>query len=165
MAIKKVFKCRIPSSKYLFSNGKEANFIGGRYMTDVEAEIAALEGEIKLGHPHIYVDSAEKEVDTEQMDPIEQIKKKAIAEYIAAQTKAINTSNDMGNTEQGKLQGIGNSSSTAMLATGSDSSTAVNEGSQAPAATPTAAPASLADLAAKVQATATVKPASLPTTK
>lgn len=163
MAIKKVFKCRIPSSKYLFSNGKEANFIGGRYMTDVEAEISALEDEIKLGHPHIYVDSAEKEIDTEQMDPIEQIKKKAIAEYVAAQAKAIKTSNDMGNTEQGKLQGIGNSSSTSMLATGSDSSTAVNTSqSTAPA---TATPTALADLAAKVQATATVKPASLPTTK
>lgn len=162
MAIKKVFKCRIPSSKYLFSNGKEANFIGGKYMTDVEAEISALEGEIKIGHPHIYVDAAEKEIDTEQMDPIEQIKKKAIAEYLAAQAQAVKTTNNMGNTEQGKLQGIGNSSSTSMLATGSDSSTAVNESSQAPAAVSTTG---LAELASKVQATANVKPTVLPTTK
>lgn len=115
MAIKKVFKSRIDSCKYIFSNGKEANFIGGKYLTDLESEIAALEFEIKSGHPHIYIDTAEKEIDTEQMDPIEQIKKKAIAEYIAAQKAAVNPDNNMGSTEQGKLTGISNSRSIAAL--------------------------------------------------
>lgn len=158
MAIKRVFKCRIPSSKYIFSNGKEANFIGGKYATDVAAEIAALEEDIKLGHPHIYIDDSEKEIDTEQMDPIEQIKKKAIAEYLAAQSAALKPSNDRGTTEQGKLQGIGNSFSTAMLAVGSDSGTAVNDGSQAPVAAPVASPSALSALVSKSSAAAVSLP-------
>ena len=143
MSIKKVFKCRIPSCKYLFSNGKEANFIGGKYLTDLDIEISQLENEIKSGHPHIYVDAAEKEVDTEQMDPIEQIKKKAIAEYLAAQKAALDPNNDRGSTEAGKLQGIANSTTIAPLVDGSDKTEGLDPSTS-----------SLAHLTAKVKAAA-----------
>lgn len=121
MAIKKVFKSKIQSCNYVFKSGKQASFIAGKYLTDIDTEIEELEAEIKSGHPHIFIDANEKEVDTEKLDPLEEIKRKAIAEYLEAQKKAVDPSNDMGSTDQsGKLEGIANSSSGAQLATNSN---------------------------------------------
>ena len=122
MAILHVFKSRIPSCKFLFKNGKEANFIGGKFMTDNESEIAELQAEVDLRHPHIYVDPEEAKVDSERVDPLEQIRMKAVAEYLAKQAAAVATTNDRGNTAQGgKLEGIANSATVAAGAAGSSS--------------------------------------------
>ena len=111
MAIVNLFKSRIPSCRYIFKNGKEAHFINGEYMTDIEEEIEQMNYEIKLGHPHLFVDAEKVTVDTTKLDPLSEIKAKAIAEYIARQKEATDPSNDMGSTgvEPGKLKGIGNS--------------------------------------------------------
>ncbi len=103
MAIKKLYKSRLPSCKFLFKNGKEAIFINSEFATDVVSEIEELNVEIASGHPHIYIDDTRKEIDTNQMDPLEHIKAKAVADYIAARQKANDPSNQRGNTEQGKL--------------------------------------------------------------
>lgn len=128
MAILHVFKSRIPSCKFLFKNGKEANFIGGRFMTDVQSEIDELQAEVTLNHPHIYVDSAEAKVDSEKLDPLEEIRKKAVADYLAKQAAAVATSNDRGSTAQGgKLEGIANSATIASGAAGSSSGAAATK--------------------------------------
>jgi hypothetical protein len=84
MATLNVFKNRLGSCKYVFSNGKEANFINGTYATDIEDEIAQLNAEVKARHPHIYIDENEVTIDSELIDPIEQIRQKAIADYKAS---------------------------------------------------------------------------------
>lgn len=104
-----LYKSRIPSCFYVFKNGKQGFFVDGRYNTGLSKEIEELDEEILSGHPHIYVDKDEAQVDTDALDPMEVVRKKAVADYIAAQKKVTDPTNDMGSTEQsGKLQGIAN---------------------------------------------------------
>jgi hypothetical protein len=84
MTLLNVFYSRINSCRYVFEDGSEAAFIGGRYTTDDPVKIAHLENEIKLGHPHIFVDPSMRQMDSDDLDPMEVIKKKIIAEAIAA---------------------------------------------------------------------------------
>jgi len=109
MAIHRMFKSTLKSCQYITADGTICGFVAGRFHTGDEKVIKELEQQIAAGHPHLYVDSAEVEVDTEMLDPIEQIKRKAIADYIAAQNAANRPENDRGNTVQGKLEGIVNS--------------------------------------------------------
>lgn len=108
---------------YVFKKGEKANFIGGRYVTDIEAQIEELKEEIKSGNPTIYIDPNEMQVDSSELSPIETIKKKAIEEYLAQQAAATDKSNDMGNSEQStKLTGMVTSSNVAATSAGSSSS-------------------------------------------
>lgn len=125
MAIKKVFKSYIPSSKFVFASGKECNFVGGEYFTDDPKDIKELESEIKLGNPHIYIDPDKVEVDTDTLDPIEFIKRKAISDYIAAEAVATKATNDMGKTATQKLNPA-NSSTVKHGAAGSSAGVSVN---------------------------------------
>ena len=123
VVIKRVFKSRVPFCKYIFKNGKEAPFIAGRYLTDVKSEIEELDAEVESKHPSIYIDAAEKEVNTAKLDPIEEIKRKAIAEFVASQLAANSKTNDRGSYEPGKLN-VTTSATVAEAAAGSDSGTA-----------------------------------------
>lgn len=121
MAIKNIFKSRVASSKFVFKNGKEASFVLGKYFTDVPWEIKELESEIESGHPHLYVDKAEATIDSDLVDPLEDIRKKAVADYIARMSKATQQDNDMGETvNTGKLEGIANSDTISEGAASSD---------------------------------------------
>lgn len=102
MTIKHVFKSRVSSIKYIFKAGKEANFIAGLYYTSVDSEIAELNAEIEAGHPIFYKDEAELTVDTDNMNPLDIIKQKAVAEYIASQA-AQSKDSDKGSYEQGNV--------------------------------------------------------------
>jgi len=120
--VKHAFKCTNINSQYLFKNGKAAPFIGGWYYTDVQSEIDELSAEIASGHPFFSIDENRKTVTAEEMDPLDSIKKKAVAEYLAAQAAAINKSRNMGQTEGGSLKGIANSNTINEGMAGSDSS-------------------------------------------
>lgn len=98
MAMLKLYKSSILSCKIHTTSGKEINFCSGRYATDDDEEIEFLEAQVKAKHPHIYVDDGELEVDSVKVDPVEAIRKKAIADYIAAQESKVGT--DFGKTEQ-----------------------------------------------------------------
>ena len=98
MAMLKLYKCSILSCKMHTQSGKEISFIKGRYATGDKKEIEFLDAEVEAGHPHVYVDSKETEVDSVQVDPVTAIKAKAIAEYIAEQAAKVGV--DTGNTEQ-----------------------------------------------------------------
>lgn len=95
-----LFKSSLPSCRFIFSNGKVANFVRGQYTTTLENEIKELEAEVAEGNPHIYIDNSQKTISVEELDPLYAIKKKAIEEYLAQQQKAVNPNNDMGNTVQ-----------------------------------------------------------------
>ena len=70
MSTLQLFKCHLPSCQFIFPKGKAATFVNGRYATDIQEEIDCLKYEISLGHPHIYIDAAEAEVDSEKQDPM-----------------------------------------------------------------------------------------------
>lgn len=100
MAILQVFKIRLPNcvaGKYIFKSGKEANFVGGKYVTAVPEEIAELENEVVLNHPHIFRDAEEMVMDTEVKDPLAVLREKFFAEFQATATATANTV-DKGNT-------------------------------------------------------------------
>jgi hypothetical protein len=92
------FCSTLVSSKYAFRSGKVANFVDGKYLTAIKSEIEELTAEIESDNPYLYVDKNELTVSSDKADPLETYRKKVIEEYIAAQTKAINPANDMGNT-------------------------------------------------------------------
>ena len=119
MTTLRVFKSTIPSVNYIFSNGKPAIFQQGVYRTNVEWEIKELEKEISNGHPHLFIDEAEREIDSEMVDPMNALRAKIIAEYVEAQNKAVNPANDMGSTEQKPLKPA-NSRDVAEAALGGD---------------------------------------------
>lgn len=97
MAIQKLFKSRMPSCQYFFKDGSRADFVSGRFSTDDAEKISELELELTKNHPHIYIDDNEVEVDTAKQDPLEHLRTKFIAEYLAAQNAKEGT--DFGTTE------------------------------------------------------------------
>jgi hypothetical protein len=117
MTMLRVFKGTMPSFNYIFGNGKPAIFVQGVYRTNVDWEIASLENEIKNGHPHIYIDPNETEIDSEMVDPMNVLRAKIIAEYVAAQAKATDPSNDGGTYTPQALK-PGNSQDVADAAAG-----------------------------------------------
>jgi hypothetical protein len=104
MAILKLYKSTIPSINFILGNGKPCIFVNGRFATDIESEISALDYEIKLGHPHIRVDDAEPTIDSDMVDPMEVLRAKMRAEIIAEMAAATNPDNDMGTSTPGVLK-------------------------------------------------------------
>ena len=99
-----VFKSSLPSINYIFKNGKPAIFINGAFRTDVDWEIGELTNEVKLGHPHIYIDKNEVTVDSAMLDPMAQLRARIIAEEAEKiRAAAGNPDRDMGTSEQQKL--------------------------------------------------------------
>lgn len=113
-----VFRSVMPSCQYVFRSGKVAPFINHEYATSMPQEIAELNYEIEMGHPHIKVSPQGATKSTIKVDPLEEVRAKAIAEYIANQAKANDINNDRGTSEQGKLN-VSNSTSVAAGMAGS----------------------------------------------
>lgn len=112
-----VFKSTIPFMNFIFPNGKPAIFQNGVFRTSNENEAQHLDYEISQGHPHIYRDAQEKEVMSNEVDPISVLRKKIIDEYKAQLEAATNPANDMGNSQQGPVKPA-NSSDVAAAAAG-----------------------------------------------
>jgi hypothetical protein len=104
MTIAKIFKATLPSVNYIFKNGKPAIFVNGKFHTSIPAEIQELEAEIAAGHPILYIDSAEAEVDSTKVDPIAGLRESIIAEYKASMAAATNPDNNMGDSAQDPLK-------------------------------------------------------------
>ncbi len=101
---KRAFFSTIPSINYIFSNGKPAMFIKGRYLTDSEKEIKELEADIAAGHPHIHINPEEREVDTDKLDPISTLRASIEKEILARYKLAVNPDNDAGTYESEKIK-------------------------------------------------------------
>ena len=114
----KLFKMRLLDIGYVFRNGKRAPFLAGRYSTDIPSEIAELEEEIELGHPHLYI-SLEDPV-LPAVETLEALRKKHFAEFEIQMKRAMDKNNDSGNTEVQKLNVV-NSNTIANGAGSSDS--------------------------------------------
>lgn len=111
MAILQIFKSKVSSVSYFFKNGKQAAFINGKFITDIESEIEELMTEIgeigsdKSKHPHLYIDPNEKELDTEAPTYEETIRAqertKVLAEIAATKAAALVPSNNVSTSDSG----------------------------------------------------------------
>lgn len=88
MALKKVFKSSFSELSYITKAGKRIRFSQNRYLTDDEAEVKELEGEIKSGNPYLYIDPSEKEIDTTLQDKIREAQKAAALSVLAEHNSA-----------------------------------------------------------------------------
>lgn len=102
-----LFKSKSPIMGYVFRSGKTIHFVGGLYATAVKAEIDELT-ETCQDSPTFYIDSAQKEISEEEMNPISVLKARLRKEWEAEQRTAYaNPERDMGTTEDtGKLGNI-----------------------------------------------------------
>ena len=97
------------SVNFLFTNGKAAVFQFGKFMTDNPDEAAALDAEIKNGHPHIYrpANESERTVQSDALDPMSMLRAKLRAEIIAEErainAAAVNPANNMGTSAAGPV--------------------------------------------------------------
>ena len=57
----KVYSSRLGAMVFLLANGKPCNFVDGKYATVEQKEIDELDGEIKAGHPSLYLDGTIQE--------------------------------------------------------------------------------------------------------
>ena len=134
-----VYKSSIVNCNYVFRNGTFAHFLNGEYLTNDAVAIAELNDEIKVvgngfsAHPTFYVDAIEITRDLIRIDPLEEIRAKAIADYIAQQAAATDKSRDGGTTTfSGKLEGIANSTTVAQSTASSDSDGGAGLGTTTP---------------------------------
>lgn len=111
MPIAKLFKSRAPVMGHVFRNGKTIHFLDHTYTTNNQAEIDELTEEANSGHPNIFIDPDMTEIDTDMLSPMAVLTARIREEERAKILAAMNTQNDMGKTEQGKLEGISNSES------------------------------------------------------
>lgn len=95
--ILKKFKSHILSCAYFTAAGLQVAFINGEYVTGNETVIAELEAEVKNGHPHIYIDPKDSEVDTEALTPIEIIRQEAYEQAKRDLMAIMTTNKDFGN--------------------------------------------------------------------
>lgn len=100
-----VFWATLPSINYIFPNGRPAIFVNNRFVTNVPYEINQLKDEIVNGHPHIYQKKGEETMSAKNLDPMEAIREKIIAEAVASGLLVHgNPNRDMGESDPGKLK-------------------------------------------------------------
>jgi hypothetical protein len=113
MSTLRVYKSTMPSCNFIMPNGKPIIFQQGVYYTSNEQEIQTLDYEIKLGHPHLFIDAAQVEIESEDLDPLNALKKNVVGkmtreELIAAlqakELEAIDPNRDMGESAQDSVK-------------------------------------------------------------
>lgn len=101
-------------------NGKRINFVAGTFVTDSQDEITFLDEQIKLGMQVIYTKKGQETITSDALDPLAAIKKKAVDEYLATQSKQLDPQRDMGNTEsKGAGLDVATTKSIAAISVGS----------------------------------------------
>ena len=98
------FKSYQSSCNFVDSTGRIAHFVSGRFTTNDPLFIKELTEQVELGHPVFYIDENEKTIDSDLLDPLEYIRRKAVADYLAQQASRVGT--DFGTTENAPNAGI-----------------------------------------------------------
>lgn len=119
MSTLKIYKCHIQSVNVILPSGKICVFVNGVYRTKDEGEIGFFDREVASGHPHIYIDPNESEVDESLVDPMAALRHKIIEEYKAAVAAAAGDPNrPMGETDQNLKLNVGSTRDIAEAAAG-----------------------------------------------
>lgn len=116
-----VFRNTILNCRYTLKNGKDCIFYNGEFLTDNLGEIDELMEEIKSGHPFIFIDKNRLVVTKSDLDPLEQIKKKAIEEYKAQVAAAANAQTESTSDQKFNFASIATSANVGDAASGSTS--------------------------------------------
>lgn len=120
MATLTLFRSHAPTMGYVFRSGRSVHFTEGKFATSNQDEIDELTKECQAGHPNYYIDDGQKTIDSEALDPMAIIRARIREEERAKLLAATNPARDLGETEQGKLEGIANSASILGLQVQSD---------------------------------------------
>ena len=99
----KLFKSTMSAMNFICGDGDVITFQQGKFFTDNPKHINALEVEVKARNPHIFIDPNEQEVASNMVTPMQQMRAKIIAEYIAEQEELAKGTKNLGTSEQGKL--------------------------------------------------------------
>ena len=107
MATLTLFKSKAPVMGYAFRSGKVIHFVAGLYATSIPSEITELT-EVCQDSPTFYIDSDQKEIAEEAMNPVAVLKAQLRAEILAEQLAATGDVNrNLGTTDgSGKLGNI-----------------------------------------------------------
>jgi len=113
----RVFRSAMASVSYTFKNGKRANFVGGRYVTDIAHEIAELDAEIELHHPTF---SSKPEETVEVTEPLAALRERFFEEFKAQEAALAARDKNTGASTVGSLNVL-NSTHVADAMAGSNS--------------------------------------------
>lgn len=95
MAIVKLFKNKKQFINVVLPSGDVARFVHGKAFTENKKMAAELQTYADNNEAEIYVDPAEPTIDTECLNPLEQIRRQAVADYIARQAPKVNPGNSV----------------------------------------------------------------------
>ncbi len=105
VAEKRLYKSTIKFNNIIFPNGHVAHFKGGMFATDVPAQVEYLDAQIAQNGfgGVVYIDPDARTITAEQENPMLALRKKMFAEFEAERAAHLNPANDMGSSEQGRL--------------------------------------------------------------
>jgi hypothetical protein len=84
MAIKKLYKCYMPSMNYITAKGRTCTFVEGRFLSDHPDEVKEMDQMVAdKSNPHIFIDDNEKEVDTTLQERIKEAQKTVTLQILA----------------------------------------------------------------------------------
>ena len=116
--ILRLYKSSMSAVNFICGNGDVITFAQGRYYTDNPRHIAYLDAEIASKHPHIFIDPLEKEVASNLVTPMQQLREKIRQELLLE--LAVGTPlKDMGNTDPNAKLVPGNTRDIMQAAAGS----------------------------------------------
>lgn len=102
---KRLYKSTLKFNNVVFPNGHVAHFKGGMFVTDVPAHIEYLDDQIAQGGfgGVVYVDPSARTITAEQENPMLALRAQFYREFEAERAAFVSPSNNMGTSEQGKL--------------------------------------------------------------
>lgn len=115
MTIARAFRSNSPFINYALSTGEIVKFVNSLFYTTNERIANELEKVANDGHPDIYIDPNEKEVDTDALTPEAQMEKRIRAKIMAEMAEATRKDRDLGNYSYDSTAGMVTTQSAGQL--------------------------------------------------
>ena len=109
-----VYKSTIANQRLITPTGRLIKIIGGQYITDNKEDIEFLDKEISSGFPYI---KKEKEITSEDLDPMAVLRRQIREEVLAEQS----STRDLGNDPEHKTKGVNTLNTDKLKAMAADS--------------------------------------------
>ena len=119
-----VFYSTAKSMQVIDSKGQPIVFVSGRYHTRDKSKIDFLNKMIEDGTTAVFTNPDQLTMSDADLDPMETLKRKHIAEYLAEQAKHLDPANNPGNSVQGPLNAASTTSIAPVAAGGGQSALA-----------------------------------------
>lgn len=119
-----VFYSTTKSMQVIDSKGQPIVFVSGRYHTRDTAKITFLNQMIADGSSAVFTNPNQLTMSDADLDPLETLKRKHIAEFLAEQAKHMDPTNNPGDSVQGPLNAASTTSIAPVAAGGGQSALA-----------------------------------------